>query len=290
MNYRERLKKSVEKSGSLVCMGLDPVPEALPDRGTFGESVISFYSEILETLVKRSLSPGAFKPNIGYFHCHDAPRSGSFEGSLTLARLLDIVEELFPEIPVIVDSKRGDIARSSENYADEAFNCWNGAAVTVSPYMGTDSVEPFFRIGGEGRGVYILNRTSNPGAADLQSSSSKPDGFPLFMKVASKIAEWGSQYSGIGAVVGATNTEELGMLASFYAEKEIPLLIPGVGKQGGSFEGTLQELTKSGYPLALVRINLSSGLTHPWGKTPPPEDGVRIIADTLCRLNETTGL
>ena len=164
-----------------------------------------------------------------------------------------------------MDSKRGDIATSSANYAYEAFGCWKADAVTVSPYMGHDSISPF-AVGYEEKGVYILNRTSNPGGKDLQNKAME-DGKPLYMTVAETIAKWNEEYSGgIGAVVGATNLKEFEDLASFYSKKEIPLLIPGVGSQGGSAEEVISIMKRVGYPLFLARINSSSALTHPWAK------------------------
>lgn len=114
------------------------------------------------------LVPAAFKPNLGYYQCLDHPRDEDFSGSSALADVLDMLESFFPGIPVILDSKRGDIARSSMNYAKEAFEAWQSDAVTVAPYMGSDSVEPFISFPEKG-GAYLLNRTSNPGGRDLQN-------------------------------------------------------------------------------------------------------------------------
>ena len=186
-----------------------------------------------------------------------------------------------PGVPVILDSKRGDIAKSSENYAEEAFGKWRADAVTVSPYMGSDSVLPFAR---EGKGVYILNRTSNPGAADIQNmltldAVDEKELYPFYISVAHRIAHWASDHPGIGAVVGATSMKELGEIAEYYAGREIPMLIPGVGSQGGSASDVIASLKSAGYPLALARINSSSGLTHPWKKGAAPEDWLdRVMA------------
>ena len=180
--------------------------------------------------------PAAFKPNIGYYSCLDRPRDGDFSGSLALADVMDLLENYFPGVPVILDSKRGDIAKSSLNYANEAFDSWNADAVTVSPYMGTDSVMPFAF---EDKGIYILDRTSNPGGADLQNqnvidSIDEKEIYPLYLSVAHRIAAWAKEHQGIGAVVGATNPAELEDIAVYFSTRNIPMLIPGVGSQGGS--------------------------------------------------------
>src|SRR5690554_6385082 len=142
--YREQLRASAHQAGNCACMGLDPQWDVLPYRsGEIREDLERYFSDLLQSMVHEQLSPAAFKPNIGYYHALDNPREGRFDGSLALADLLTMLEDLFPGIPVILDSKRGDIARSSANYASEAFDIWRCDAVTASPYMGTDSVAPF---------------------------------------------------------------------------------------------------------------------------------------------------
>ncbi len=179
MTYCDILRKSARMSGSCACIGLDPrmatLPPSLVPTGagtgaatTVRASLVEFFSSLLTAVAQKELVPAAFKPNLGYWHCLDNPRQGEFAGSLALVDVLALVEQLFPGIPIILDSKRGDIASSSANYAEEAFTVWQAHAVTVSPYMGTDSVMPFVEEGTGEKGVYVLNRTSNPGAADLQ--------------------------------------------------------------------------------------------------------------------------
>ena len=216
----------------------------------------------------------AFKPNIGYYVINDRPRDENFEGSMALADVLDMLSSFFPSVPVILDSKRGDIAKSSLNYAIEAFDSWQADAVTVSPYMGDDSVLPFAF---ENKGVYILNRTSNPGGKTLQNmlAIDRIEGhehYPFYIAVAHLIASWANEHEGIGAVVGATNMDELKDIVRYYAGKVVPVLIPGVGSQGGSAEAVMDALRQADYDVRLARINSSSGLTHPWKKGPAPED------------------
>jgi orotidine-5'-phosphate decarboxylase len=265
-------------------MGLDPKVEVLPlkEGMNLRERVNDYFNQLFHRMVLSGLFPSAFKPNIGYYHSLDKPREEDFTGSLLLCDVLDMLDAFFPGVPVILDSKRGDIARSSLNYAQEAFDCWQTDAVTVSPYMGSDSVSPFFF---ENKGIYVLNRTSNPGGADLQSLPMH-DEDPLYLRVAKTIAGWAEQHPGLGAVVGATNMEELGNLASFYADKQIPLLIPGVGSQGGSASDVMRTLQSKGYPVKLARINSSSGLTHPWKKGEAPEDWLDLCMNNLKSLIE----
>ena len=287
MSYVEKLKKSAKLCANVLCMGLDPVADALPHpEKALRLRITDYFGEIFSEMKRRGLSPAAFKPNLGYYSMLDRPLEGKFEGSLALADVLAMLRAQFPEIPVILDSKRGDIATSSLNYAREAFESWQADCVTVSPYMGTDSVMPFAF---ENKGMYILNRTSNPGGADLQNQPME-NSECLYLCVARKIAGWSQQHSGIGAVVGATNLKELKDVAAFYADKQIPMLIPGVGSQGGTAPEVMQVLQSTHYPLELARINSSSGLTHPWKKAPAPEDYLDRVMTNLEKLIKETSL
>ncbi len=275
-------------------MGLDVQYEVINSHSSdIRADVVSFFETLLNEMVRRNLSPAAFKPNIGYYSVLDAPRSGEFAGSRALAGILDMLEDLFPGIPVILDSKRGDIARSSLNYASEAFDVWGSDAVTVSPYMGSDSVFPFLDPPYETNGVYLLDRTSNPGSRDFQllNTLDSTDGEvlePLYMSVIRTIASWSGKADGLGAVVGATHIEELKQIASVAAEHGIPLLIPGVGSQGASARETIEALRGESYPVTLCRINSSSALTHPWKKGPAPADWLsKCIANIESLLEET---
>lgn len=287
-DYLDILRESCEQTGSIVCMGLDPILEYLPvQTGAARADLNGFYAGVFRKMKQSGVYPGAFKPNIGYFSALDRPREGDFSGSLALADLLDLLEGFFPGIPVILDAKRGDIARSSLNYGEEAFTCWRTDAVTVSPYMGTDSVRPFMF---ENKGIYVLNRTSNPGGKDLQDLETGRKA--LYLDVAEVISRWSVEHPGVGAVVGATNPQELEDIARFYADSEaaVPLLIPGVGSQGGSAKEVLGRLEAADYDLSLVRINSSSGITHPWKGNTAPEDWPEAVTMNLKRLNDEIGV
>lgn len=294
--YIELLRESASEVKNCTCMGLDPQLSALPyDSGDVRADLNAYFQELFRRMSLAGTIPAAFKPNIGYYQCLDHPREEDFSGSLVLVDVLELVENFFPGVPVILDSKRGDIARSSANYAVEAFDCWNASAVTVSPYMGSDSVVPFLsHVPGE-KGVYVLNRTSNPGGRDFQNLDvldkvDEKDLYPLYMSVAHHIVAWSSQCPGIGAVVGATSLAELEAIAAYYSDKEIPLLIPGVGSQGGSATETMAVLRKVGYPVELARINSSSGLTHPWKKGPAPEDWLDQCAKSIAQIISDTAV
>lgn len=257
MNYQELLRKSSSESNNIACMGIDPNRGALPE----GISIDEYYTTLFYLMKKEGLKMSAYKPNIGYFARLDKPLEGNYGGSKSLANIIINL----PSRPFILDSKRGDIASSSLNYAFEAFSSWNSDAVTVSPYMGSDSINPF-AINFQDKGVYILDRTSNPGGKDLQNKTMY-NSEPLYMTVARTILNWNKEYSsGIGAVVGATNLKEFRDIASLFAPHSIPLLIPGVGSQGGSAKDVISILKEVEYPLEACRINSSSALTHPWAK------------------------
>lgn len=289
--YNEKLRESAALHKSILCLGLDPLPESFPfqELGP-GERIVKSFELLFDRMIGASLVPGAFKPNIGYYHRLDRPLEGHFSGSIALAKVLGMISEAFPGVPVILDAKRGDIAASSANYAEEAFIGWEADAVTVAPYMGSDSTGPFVRWCARGRGVYILNRTSNPGGAELQnlvlSGNGGDTGTPLYLRVAMAIASAAEAAPGCGAVVGATNPAELEDLARFYARREVPLLIPGVGGQGGSALQTMAALRVAGYPPELARINSSSGITHPWAKKggAAPADWDSVCLDAMKKL------
>lgn len=283
MNYIEMLQTTARDAGNCACMGIDPNFGALPA----GVSVEDFFCTLFEEMDKIGIKVAAIKPNIGYFSRLDKPLENDFGGSKALAKIV----KALPSRPFILDAKRGDIATSSANYAFEAFRCWGADCVTVSPYMGNDSISPFAVAIGEDakdKGFYILNRTSNPGGKDLQNRIMQ-DGRPIYMHVADLIAKWNSEYSsGIGAVVGATNLREFEDLASFYADKKVPLLIPGVGSQGGSAKDVIAIMKKVGYPLELCRINSSSALSHPWAKRKEaaPQNWKQVCTDAIRSFAE----
>jgi len=292
MNYIKLLKESAISCGNCACMGLDPVASLIPTTDKDGKpDILCFFRDLFIAMKKASLKPSAFKPNIGYYTIYDKPFEGDFSGSIALAKTLCLIREYFGNIPIILDAKRGDIATSSLNYATEAFDVWKADCTTVSPYMGHDSIEPFIEGSYKDKGIYLLNRTSNKGAGDFQNlyvkscyqvpsntelnSESNENYFaekemPLYLNVSKKIAFYAKKGFSVGAVVGATSMEELKEIANFFVKEggsAVPLLIPGVGSQGGSAKDVIASLRECEYDISVIRINSSSNLTHPWKKS-----------------------
>ena len=251
MNFPELLEKTAERNGSIVCFGIDPVIEKMPLQQKDAEKKIAnFYSEIL-TAVAENIA--AVKPNYAFFAQY------GFQGLRALETVIAAAKK--KKLPVILDAKRGDIGKSSEAYSKEVFEAWKADAVTVSPYMGSDSVAPFINYCGKGKGVYVLVRTSNPGANDLQQLRTET-GRKLFMETAANVIKW--HKPGVGAVVGAANIAELEKITKFFAatRKRVQLLIPGVGAQGGSAKDVAATLKKINSDIRIHRINSSSGISY----------------------------
>ncbi len=278
MNYLEMLSESAKKRQSIVCFGLDPVLDKMPSSllQPRGEKIVYFFSEIIDAALNESQSISAIKPNYAFFAQY------GFDGLNALKALIDKYKG---KLPIILDAKRGDIGKSSAAYAAEAFSFWGADAVTVSPYMGYDSVSPFLEHCKAGKGVYILCRTSNTGAKDFQSlvlDNSKQ----LFLEVARKITKWHSP--GIGAVLGATSQEELeAALWVFYdSKKPFCFLIPGVGTQGGSVAGTVKVLrTVWSDSMPYHRINASSSIAYACKKE-GTDDYVGAALKEIKKLNK----
>lgn len=277
MNFTTKLIKAAEERNSIACLGMDPVLEEIPVKEQSpNRKIVKFYEDIIEATAE---SIGAVKPNYAFFAQY------GFPGLRALKKVISTCRN--KKLPVILDAKRGDIGKSSEAYANEAFKFWKADAVTVSPYMGKDSVQPFIDHCSSGKGVYVLVRTSNKGAEDLQGLSSS-NGKKMFMETAGKLAEWHAE--GVGAVVGATNTAELKAVAEFFAAsgKNIPLLIPGVGAQGGSAKEVADILRKIG-DLKMHRINSSSGISYAYKKQ-GTDDYVGAAEKAVKELNDEIGL
>ena len=221
MNFTDKLTKATRTNQSLLCIGLDPDPERMPS----DVSVLEFNRAIIDAT--RDLVC-AYKLNFAFYEALGD------EGPDTLKQT---VKHIPDNIPVIGDAKRGDIGNTSRAYARAIFDNFNFDATTVNPYLGFDSIEPFIQY--RDRGVFILCRTSNPGAADFQSLRSETDGShrPLFEIVAQKASQWNT-HGNIGLVVGATYPEELQLIRKSHPEMR--LLIPGIGAQGGDLASVVR--------------------------------------------------
>ena len=251
MNYIELLKLSTKKFSSIVCMGLDPVIEDIPEKkGTPGEKIFIFYEKILNSLVRKNTFPGAVKPNYAFYAQY------GIEGIISLEKVIRIYQD--SGIPVILDYKRGDIGKTAQAYAKEAFDFFRADAVTLSPYLGYDSIEPFIKNYPD-KGYYILTKTSNKSSVEIQDVKIGDKEFYLY--IAEKLVQW--YHPGIGSVAGATYPEQLEKISGIFlaSGKEIPYLIPGVGTQGGSINDVMAVLNR--YPDKTIhRINASSSLNY----------------------------
>ena len=223
MSFMQALRARWEQAESLVCVGLDPEPAKFPLQfGGDPDAVFNFCRAIVDATAPYACS---FKPQIAHFAALGAEDA--------LRRLIAHIHTAHARIPVILDSKRGDIGSTAQHYATEAFDRYAADAVTVNPYLGRDSVQPF--LDRADRGVVILCRTSNPGAGDLQDLA--VDGVPLYQRVAEKIArEWNGN-GNCALVVGATWPEQLREVRTIVGD--VPFLVPGVGAQGGDVESVV---------------------------------------------------
>lgn len=257
MNFFDYTEERFADTQSILCIGLDPVIEKLPLRkSSVEETLVAFFSEIIEHFGKYA---AALKPNIAFFEQYGN------EGLTALKKIIRKGKE--NRIPVILDAKRGDIGNTSRAYAKAAFEELEADAITLAPYMGTDSLSPFFQW--KEKGFFILARTSNPGSCDFQMMKLE-NGKLLYEAVMEKIVQWNQEFqTAVGAVAGATQIKELEQIADHFVKNNCPpLLIPGVGKQGGSFEEVLQILRKCHYDLSRVFINSSSKILYAYQDHP----------------------
>ena len=279
VSYLQFLRDSAKERASIVCFGLDPDISQMPGSTAMlprEERIVQYYSSLIDAALEQSPSISALKPNYAYFAQY------GFDG---LRALKSLIDKYKGKLPIIFDGKRGDIGKSSEAYAKEAFDFWNADALTISPYMGYDSISPFLSRCKEGKGVYILCRTSNAGAADFQSLNID-NGRQLFAEVAQKMEKW--HVNGMGAVMGATALDELesAMWVFYDSKKELPLLVPGVGAQGASAEETVRVLRSVwSEALPLHRINSSSAIAYAYKKA-GTEDFVGAALAEIKKMNK----
>ena len=208
-----------KRKKTYLCVGLDPYLDLIPKSMTafdFLKGVIDATEEFV----------CCFKPQIACFAAYGLED--------TLLKIIEYIHKTYPETPVILDAKRNDIGSTSEMYARELFNRYGADAVTVNPYMGQDSLKAF--IEQKEKGVFVLCRTSNPGAGEFQNL--KVEGKPLYSFVAHKVLRIWNQYNNIGLVVGATALEELKSLRNQFPKAWF--LVPGVGVQGGDISSVIQ--------------------------------------------------
>lgn len=243
MDFPEKLRRAWERTQSLVCVGLDPDRSRLPALLEMdADAIFSFNKAIIDATVDVAC---AFKPQFAYFAGQNALGA--------LRKTMAYLRSTYPEVPVILDAKRGDIGSTASMYAREAFDQYGADAVTVNPYMGGDTLQPFLQY--PDKGVVVLCRTSNPGSGDLQELVVGPDGERLFERVAALAArEWNSA-GNVSLVVGATYPEDLARVRALVGD--MPLLVPGVGAQGGDVEAVVRNGLAKGSPGLVINASRS---------------------------------
>jgi orotidine-5'-phosphate decarboxylase len=239
MTFLEMLRAAQQRNGSMLCVGLDPEPGRFP-AGFQGDAsrIYDFCAAIADATGDLAI---AFKPQIAYFAAHRAEAQ--------LERLVQHLRASFPHVPVILDAKRGDIGSTAEQYAKEAFERYGADAVTLSPFMGLDSVQPYLKH--ESKGAFLLCRTSNPGGDDLQNQRlASVDGQPRVYEHIAALALGPWNLNGqLGLVVGATYPAEIERVRALAPT--VPLLIPGVGAQGGDAAATVKAGWRADGPIVV---------------------------------------
>ena len=241
--FRALLDGAHTTNDSLLCVGLDPdlsrLPAPLRHETNVTRAIVAFNAGIIEATSDLAY---AYKPNLAFYMAHGIP------GLLALEETRRLIPR---DIPALLDAKVGDLANTSLAYAAGYFDAWDFDAVTVNPYMGEDSLAPYLSRGD--RGVFVLCKTSNPGSGDLQDIQvpSGSDTQPLYLTVADRVAEWSGRWPAtLGLVVGATWPGELAEIRERCPSQ--PILLPGIGAQGGDIAGSLRVgLDSSGSGLLL---------------------------------------
>ncbi len=256
MSFVAKLKAAQAQNASMLCVGLDPEPSRFaPPWRDDPSRIFDFCAAIVAATQDLVI---AFKPQIAYFAAQRAEDQ--------LERLIAHIHTTAPGVPVILDAKRGDIGATAEQYAREAFERYRADALTLSPFMGHDSIEPYKRYAG--KGLILLCRTSNPGSAELQGQA-LADGELLFERIARLAAgEWG-RGAELGLVVGATYPQELARVRALAPT--LPLLIPGIGAQGGDAQATVRAARGLGATAGPLIISSSRAVLYADAHATSPE-------------------
>jgi orotidine-5'-phosphate decarboxylase len=269
VKFIDKLSAAWTTNNSLLCVGLDPDLDRFPAhlKGQ-ADAIVTFCKAIIDATADLAC---AFKPQIAYFAALGAENQ--------LEEICRYLRDTYPHIPLVLDAKRGDIGATAHQYAREAFDRYGADAVTVNPYMGFDSVEPY--MAWPDRGVIVLCRTSNAGGSDLQFLN--VDGMPLYQHVARLVADKWNRNGQCALVVGATFPEELAQVRAIIGD--MPLLVPGVGAQGGDVAATVGSgKTASG---AGMMINSSRAILYatPQGDEDFAAAARRVALQTRDEIN-----
>jgi orotidine-5'-phosphate decarboxylase len=252
MTFLDMLRNAERQNRSLLCVGLDPDPARFPAHlKNDATRIYDFCAAIVEATADTAI---AFKPQIAYFAAHRAEEQ--------LERLMAHMRRVAPQVPVILDAKRGDIGSTAQQYAIEAFERYGADAVTLSPFMGFDSVQPYLQY--HGKGAFLLCRTSNRGGDDLQNQRfASVEGQPLLYEHVARLAQGPWNLNGqLGLVVGATYPAEIERVRAIAPT--LPLLIPGVGAQGGDAVATVKAglRTRGGETTGAIIVNSSRAILY----------------------------
>ncbi len=277
MKFTDQLAAAERANDSLLCVGLDPEPAKFPGawKGDAGR-IFDFCAAIVDATKDQAI---AFKPQIAYFAAHRAEDQ--------LEQLIAHIHAVAPQVPVILDAKRGDIGSTAQQYAREAFERYRADAVTLSPFMGHDSIEPYLDYAD--KGLILLCRTSNAGGSDLQAQRLVgADGRPgdlLFEHVA-RLAQGAWNRTGqLGLVVGATFPGEIARVRELAPT--LPLLIPGVGAQGGDAAATVRAGWRSqgGHTSGAIAVNSSRAILYASAGDDYAQAARRVAEATRLQLN-----
>ena len=218
LSFNDRLNMLISNKSSLLCIGLDPVVDRLPSHLKYKRNpLLTFNREIVEATKDLAV---AYKANMAFYE---------IEGQNGLEALNDLETMMSKEVLLILDGKRGDVPHTAQKYADSYFRQFGAHAVTLNPYMGRDSIEPFIQ--DQEKGAFILSLTSNEGALDFQHLQIGVD--PLYLYVGKKVMQWNTK-NNCGLVVSAKDIDGMKILRN--ALPDLPFLVPGVGAQGGAFK------------------------------------------------------
>jgi len=277
MTFLDMLQGAERQNASLLCVGLDPEPAKFPRHWQGDASkIFDFCAAIVDATADLAM---AFKPQIAYFAAHRAEDQ--------LECLVAHMRRAAPNVPVILDAKRGDIGATAEQYAIEAFERFGADAVTLSPYMGFDSVQPYLKR--HGKGAFLLCRTSNPGGDDFQNQRlATVDGQPRLFEHIAQLAQGPWNLNGqLGLVVGATYPAEIERVRALAPT--VPLLIPGVGAQGGDATATVKagwRADAQGQTIGPICVNSSRAILYASAEADFAQAARRVAEQTRQTLRD----
>jgi orotidine-5'-phosphate decarboxylase len=278
MNFQQKLEAAIQKTNSLVCVGLDSDITKLPERVKTGPHPQATFNKAIVYATQDLIC--AYKPNVAFYEARGA------EGIEELKMTCDYIREHYPELLIILDAKRADIGNTNEGYVAFAFDYLGADAITLHPYLGREAIKPF--LDRKDKGCIILCRTSNPGAGEFQDIETN-EGKPLYRVVAEKIASEWNYNENCALVVGATYPDEIAIVRSIVGD--MPFLIPGVGAQGGDVEATVKAGIDSKKQGAIINasrsiIFASNGFDYAHGSVYINKDALYPHTDLSSKVGE----